>query len=134
MKVKSRHTNKIIMALAFFVVSMLIFSFGLHSIQIPHDHQDHYTTHANEKGHVGEFERLSSYMHVAEKKLIAMASQLLLLCASAALILFGSWSILMLYQSRRLYIGFKALSERFCVLRDYLSWCFSQGLLNPKLY
>ncbi len=136
MLLKHSHNRHIFTALASLVVSFLIFSFGLHSIQVPHQHLDHpqATTHHGETDRLGDFQSLTISMHAAEKKLFAIATQLFLLSAVVVSMLYGNWPLFMVTEMRRLRTNFHALIRKFSLPRSYLVISLRRGLLNPKTH
>lgn len=115
------------------VVVALLCSFGLHSVQITHEHPghaDHHGSSSHEEG--APLLMLGEYMHLSDKKLFLGLAAVPFLTAGALFILFGSWwqlvaSLELLYQAH-----LRKRQESVLSIFDYLRSYFSDGILHPQ--
>lgn len=125
--------------LSFFVVLILLSSFGLHSIQIPHSHPGHQKftqdTHHDEKSaQTGDFSELTVYMHAAEKKLFLMIVSVGSLVVVAATTVSSNWVTFLQLVSLTFALLLSRNKKRSKLIPNYLRMYFARGILNPKLY
>lgn len=109
---------------------LLIFSFGLHTIQVEHTHPgDHVHTADQAQGE----NSLSTYMHGTDKKLFLLAVLAFLLIGT---LVRTQYSLLEVACTCIRYITICYLSKRSTSLRffNYLRTLFSSGVLHPKTY
>ena len=112
----------------------LVFSFGLHSIQIPHMHFGAIHEHGSAHEHGAGSLQLSEYMHLADKKLFVCA----------VLIILAPWTFLSSYiLSQRKLTKLSQMWIRACMralegilrhLSVYLTLCFRKGILHTKVF
>ncbi len=112
---------------AIVVSCTLIGAFGVHSMEVEHEHPGH--VHAGHEDSTSLFS-LGEYVHAAEKKfLLALSSTFSLL------------SLLYLWTKHRERFLLVPRFARLCSVLpkrtsydDAVQICFSDGILNPKLY
>lgn len=136
---KSFFKNPILTSiLSTFVVFALLFSFGLHSLQISHSHPGHGAHHGSsqqeEKNHGGDTLTLGEYMHAAEKKLLFIMMFALLMSAGVVAMLYGSWEQFLLRANLLFEISSRRRKEEVLEVFDYFELLFSRGILHPKLH
>lgn len=115
-----------------FVALTLLFSLGLHSIQISHNHPGHHAGEQQENN--SDVLILGEYMHVSDKKLFIILSAILLLGTKIAAILYGSWSQFIARVELRHLIFFRKREEVSLTFFDCLQLCLCRGILHPKLH
>ena len=121
------------------VVIALLFSFGLHSIQISHSHPGHQNTtqenhHEKKIPQTGDFPEIFVSMHAADKKLFLIMTPVWSLVATLPATVYTDWKTYLMLVA--LFIA-QALSQNRKLSRSffpYLQVSLSQGILNPKLY
>ena len=140
MKVFSRIVPLVKLAYGSLMVVLLLASFGLHAIQIAHEHQgaNHHHSHSGaEPVSSNDGQSLSSlgeYMHAADKKLWIILPAPLFASLAVLLALCGSWLLLLEFVRRRVALVFYLGRYRQSLRRNYLNFLYSQGLHNPKLF
>ncbi len=107
----------------------LVFSFGLHAVQIEHAHFGDVHAHGGE--HQSVFSDLGEYMHLADKKMLLILSSGTLLWIF--LLHIDAWSRLLQYVHT---YSLRYRQRRFQVYRalGYLSRFFGEGLLHSKVH
>jgi hypothetical protein len=116
-----------------FLVSLsLVFSFGLHSIQVPHAHSGKLHHHGSE--HEKQVFELSEYMHLADKKLYTFVAHPLFAPWTFLASFVLSQRKLFLHQERRLIVYIRNLRRTWNVTFEYLRVFFQRGVLHSKVY
>ena len=123
--------------LTIFVALALVFSFGVHSIELSHEHPGH--GHLDGSYHPGEKETvlsLNEYIHGQEQKLFLAILLATLLIGSLLRPSFLNSSIETFVQVFTLKLGsvFVSLYKKLLYFTIYLVCLFQKGVLNPKLY
>jgi hypothetical protein len=117
------------------IAGTLVFSFGLHSVQVAHEHPDHVhtfgATHETEEHFVLA---LGEYMHMAEKKLYLTVPPVVQLAASVSLILFGSWALFVFLNELSFVRFLRKRKEMFSAATDHIRITLSRGIMHPKLH
>jgi hypothetical protein len=116
--------------LAAFVLFILVFSFGLHSLQISHEHPGHVHKNGANSHQDEPLTVLGEYTHATEKKMFVFVSAVLPIFALASLLpLWNRFLMLVqiLYTQNRRRLKYQTH-------QTFLELLFSQGLLNPKLH
>lgn len=135
-----RITNKQLLTAPFaiLVVLTLLFSFGLHSVQVAHSHPNHAEhqghTHGESQEHKSSGSTLGEYMHAADKKLLLILAALSMLALGLVTTLSSSWEHFILHKNLLLCTFFKKSRETALSTHNYLKWCFCKGILHPKLH
>ncbi len=115
-----------------FLSLSLVFSFGLHSIQIAHAHFGVEHGHEQDPGAGGL--QLSEYMHLADKKIFALG----LIIFLAPWTFLDSYALscrkLFLYVEMQLLFRIRILYRRWNVTFEYLRISFRKGVLHPKVF
>lgn len=123
---------------AILVVLTLLFSFGLHSVQVAHSHPNHAEhqghTHGESQEHESNGTALGEYMHAADKKLLLILATISMLALGFVTTLFGSWEQFILHKNLLLCTFFKKSREIVLSTHNYLERCFCRGILHPKLH
>ncbi len=109
----------------------LVFSFGLHAIQIEHVHFTAEGTHGGE--HTSSISLLGEYMHLADKKLLAS-----LFFASISLWTFlelriSLWDQLLAHASR-VHTSRKKTAPPLSRIFDYVRVFLKRGMIHTKAY
>ena len=117
------------------VVVALLCSFGLHSVQVQHSHYSFsHTASGHGHSHAPDLVLLDEYMHMADKKLFLILSLIVLLGLTFRTTYTASWIQFvrhLLHWYRTVLSGIRAAFSR---PYNYLTLCFSQGILHPKLH
>jgi hypothetical protein len=110
----------------------LVCSFGLHSIQTTHTHFG--GGHGHESEHAAGGGELSAYMHLADKKVFAVA----------LFVFLAPWTFLVssllfrlrlsLYLERRVVFRIRMLSRMWNIYFEYFKIIFRKGILNTKVF
>ncbi len=118
--------------LGLFLVCALIFSFGLHALQIRHDHVLALSqTHTHGEDEETNTVSISAYLHVAEKKSLFI---LFLPMLWAGMWLHERRNAFSPQYARILLLRIKMQCiERFCLF-NFLVYIFKRGLLHVKIY
>jgi hypothetical protein len=126
-------------AISILIILLLVVSFGLHSVQIPHAHPGeaaHHqaASHGDNEKNSNEFSILGEYAHSAEKKLLLLIVSAGFLALSASSFLRRQWSTFIL--THECFYRLRLQLQRLFILfvRTHIEWLFSRGILNPKLY
>ena len=118
--------------LVILIACALVFSFGLHAVQISHDHPGNTSHHAAEKeGSTDVIVSLGDFMHMADKKFF-LPITLTLLSIAALAILYGTWRVFMLLNERTYSFSLRRKQRTDDVVEYYLEYYFSRGILHPK--
>lgn len=116
---------------AIFIAFSLLTSFGLHSIQIEHEHPTSHHSHNNEHSSKGIM--LGEYMHLADKKLVA-----LVLMAGIVLFAFLDGVVRMrkgfLVYALQKYLQLRKKSSEQYHFFNYLCLYFKKGIIHTKAY
>lgn len=110
----------------------LVFSFGLHSIQIAHTHFG--VEHGHEQDPGAGVPQLSEYMHLADKKAFVVALFVFLAPWASVTSSILSRLRLSLYLERRLVSRVRALTLMWNIYFEYFKICFRRGILNTKVF
>jgi hypothetical protein len=124
----SKYKRFLVEILFVLVSAILLFSLGLHSVQVSHDHSGE--QHKAE----GDALVLGEYMHAAEKKLLVILASLLLLGTGIATLPFGGWPQFISQIELRYLVFFRKRKEVLFTFFGYLLLCFGRGILHPKLH
>jgi hypothetical protein len=118
-----------------FMALVLIFSFGLHSVETHHTHPGHTHQHEpNTHGHDGTKLTLGEYVHMAEKKSLYTLFALALSSVFFSTFLWSSW-ILFLRAITAMQNTFARYRKRIeYSIIHYLQFSFARGILNPQLH
>lgn len=122
------------------VIGTLLLSFGMHSVQVSHDHPGHAGHHdktagEHKKSNSGSSEALGEYLHsAADKKLFVIFASVALLSVWMTGILFGNWTQFILHENLRYSSFFRKRKEVISHVLRYLQLFLSLGILHPKLY
>ncbi len=119
------------------IVATLLFSFGLHIVQVEHTHynETHGHGHSHEAAHADEGSTdmlmLGEQMHMSDKKVWFFVLGLMV-CALS--LLSPKWS----FKQRIWYLRYRSIfySRRDLPVKIYshLQLSYATGLLNPKLF
>lgn len=118
--------------LSVFIVLTLLFSLGLHSVQISHDHPGNHAGEQQERD--GDVLVVGEYMHISDKKLFIILASILLLCTGIATALYGNWTQFLLQIELQYFLFFRRRKEVTLVIFDYLKLHLYRGILHPKLH
>jgi uncharacterized membrane protein len=132
--VRVKAKKRVIGLLAFFVIFLLLASFGLHSIQIPHSHggtQSHEQTTETDSS---VFVSLAEYMHSAEKKVLFFIPSALVVSEEVLALLYGTWSLFLTFIAYFLALQLRRVIVATLRIENYTALIFAKGILNPKLY
>lgn len=126
--------KRVMELLAFFVIFLLLASFGLHAIQIPHSHggtQSHEQTTDTDSS---VFVSLTEYMHSAEKKLLFFIPYAMIVSEETLALLYGTWSLFLIFCAYFLALQLRRVRAVSLRIVNYSTLFFIKGILNPKLY
>lgn len=118
-------------ALSFILAGALIFSFGLHSVQIDHIHFNALHSHTEE--HKSKFVSLETYMHLSDKKIflfIPIATLLPFFILNASLMLKAQLVLLSGWYTRLL----RRQSVQQSRVHNYLCYFLRKGIFHSKAY
>lgn len=115
----------------------LIFSFGLHAVELTHQHPGH--EHTNGTYHPGEKETtlvLHEYVHANEQKLFFILVLSLLLIGSflRPSFLTSSWDSFFGYISLEIFRSVHFQYQVYISFENYIRHMFKSGILHPKLH
>jgi len=105
------------------VAFLLVFSFGLHTIEIEHEHPYHSASHHERASHGEETAALSVYLHAGDRKALLALPPLEL-----------SHAFLVSYAPSVEGVAYRESAGRSVVCTDHLRECLSDGILNTKVY
>ncbi len=119
--------------LSFVLASALIFSFGLHSVQIEHMHFNQVHTEAKEQEHGHSFASLDVYMHLSEKKLFLFIPAVILSTSFFAYIalLLKTRTLMLANWYARMMQKQNAYKNR---IHDYNTYFLRKGVFHSKAY
>jgi len=121
-------------AVSLAVIFLLLSSFALHSVQIPHDHLTHASPQDEGNSGSPEFSILGEYMHASDKKLFLFITSVFLLGTALASFLLPRWSDFVLTQNSFYIMKFNGSRKRTLNIPFHTELFFARGILNPKLY
>lgn len=114
-----------------FLAITLLSSFGLHAIQIKHDHPGHPLEHSSAPHHGDQAITIAEYIHGADKKFISALIAATMIIGTFVLSE-RTWRL----SSALLQTRLKTLVRKNFKIRDIEQrlyvYLFSEGILNPK--
>ena len=125
--------------LSILVLSLIVLSFALHTVQIAHFHPGDTNptapSHQHSNSEMPEsLQVLGEYLHAGEKKSFFEIGQAFLLSDETKRILYGSFAVFLLCLNLLILIQFKTKRVFLLKLENYILELFMKGVLNPKLY
>lgn len=135
--------QKINRLLALLAAVTLVFSFGLHSIQIDHEHYQSYSTPTNvgvdesashthaSAANDADMVLLGEKMHMSDKKLFILLLSLSVYALSQFAV---TWTERLNLQSKLVRIFSLVIKQASYRIYFYLEILFARGILNPKPY
>jgi hypothetical protein len=106
-------------------------SFGLHSIQISHEHFGVHGEHGAE--HDSQMVALGEYMHMSDKKIFLMLAFFALFLATFLDPLHGLRERLLIHAVRRL-ISVREKNTELYHFFGYIMLCIKRGILHTKVH
>lgn len=119
--------------LSLVLVLGLLFSFGLHAVQVAHVHGGEHVSHAGENEHESGVVVLDEYMHLSDKKVFMTLSE-------AVLVLWTVYGVQVCMRAMLLYLSSRTLNQAqkyfgtWYRVRNYLYCYFRKGILHSKAY
>jgi hypothetical protein len=119
---------------AFVSIFLLLASFGLHAIQVPHSHANEQSDEHSTDNKSSVFVSLGEYMHGAENKFFILIDSALIVCTKTIELLFGTFSLYLASLFVLYALLFRNNTHKMLRIENHIRFLLAQGILNPKLY